>query len=436
MVELIGRKRDGGALTADELHWVIDSYTGGAIPDYQMSALLMAILFRGLDVDELAEWTDAMIHSGNVMDLSHIEAPRVDKHSTGGVGDKVSIPLAPIVAACGLAVPMISGRGLDHTGGTLDKLESIPGFRTALSPDEFVSVIDGEGLCLAGQSATLAPADRLIYALRDTTGTVPSIPLIASSIMSKKLAADIGALVLDVKVGSGAFMKTLDEARDLAAAMVGIGDAHGTDTVAVFTAMDQPLGREVGNGNEIDESIDVLEGRGPEDLTEVVYRLGGEMLVLGGLAESVETAKSLMDDAVASGRALDRFAAVVAAQGGNPDVVANRSLLPRARRVHSLTAARSGYVTRCDALDIGTAGVRLGAGRQRKEDDIDRGVGITIAKKLGDAVAKDETLAEIRYEDEARLERASNLLERAWEIGDSPPDPYRLILGEVRSHTD
>lgn len=433
MAEIIGRKRDGLRLTSEELHWVVSSYTRGDIPDYQMAALLMAILFRKMEVGELASWTEAMLHSGDVLDLSHIPDPKVDKHSTGGVGDKVSIPLAPTMAACGLVIPMISGRGLGHTGGTLDKLESIPGFRTALSPAEFVRVVEEQGLVLAGQSETLVPADRRIYALRDTTGTVPSVPLIASSIMSKKLAADTDALVLDVKVGRGAFMKTIDEAQELAETMVGIGGAHGTRTTAVFTAMDQPLGREVGNGNEIAESIDVLNATGPRDLTEVVYRLGAEMLILGGKARAIDDARLMIDEAIRSGRALERFAAVIEAQDGDPAVLTDRSLLPRASRTHHVHANRSGYVSGCDALSIGFAGVRLGAGREAKEDAIDPGVGMTIFKKYGEAVSEGEPLAEIRYADDRRLEAALPLLEAAWEIGDEPPPERPLVLGEIRS---
>jgi pyrimidine-nucleoside phosphorylase len=433
IVEIIGRKRDGDTLTSEELHWVISAYTRGEIPDYQMSALLMAILFRRLDEGELAAWTEAMLHSGDVIDLSHIPGPKGDKHSTGGVGDKVSIPLAPIIAACGISIPMISGRGLGHTGGTLDKLESIPGFRTALTTEEFLAVIEAEGLVLAGQSETLAPADRLIYALRDATGTVPSIPLIASSIMSKKLAEGGDALVLDVKVGRGAFMKTLEDARYLAETMVAIGTAHQTVSVAVFTAMDQPLGREVGNACEIMESIDVLEGGGPQDLREVTYRLGGEMLMAAGLATDLDSAAASMDEAITSGRALERFAGVIEAQGGDPGVIEDRSLLPTARHRSQIKADRSGFVTKCDALDIGVAGVRLGGGRGRKEDAIDPGVGISVLKKLGEAVEAGDTLAEVRYNDGSRWTNAQGMLEGAWGIGAEPPDPYRLILGEVRS---
>ena len=433
IVEIIRRKRDGDTLTSEELHWVIAAYTRREIPDYQMSALLMAILFRHLDGGELAAWTEAMLHSGDVLDLSHLTAPKVDKHSTGGVGDKVSIPLAPIVAVCGLVVPMISGRGLGHTGGTLDKLESIPGFRTTLSPDEFRSAVDTNGVVIAGQSETLVPADRLIYALRDATGTVPSLSLIASSIMSKKLAEDIDGLVLDVKVGSGAFMKTLADAEELAETMVGIGTAHGTHTVAVFTAMDQPLGHEVGNASEIRESIDVLEGHGPADLTEVVFRIGGEMLLSGEIAGDLDQARESMESAVASGRALERFAAMIESQGGNPAVLEDRSLLARAAHVYHVRAPRSGYVVGCDALDIGMAGVRLGGGRESKEDDVDPGVGIAIVRKLGDEVADGDVLAEIRYNDASRLAAATPLLEAAWEIGDESMSPGPLILGEIRS---
>ena len=432
IVEIIGRKRDGGILTSEELHWVISSYTRGDIPDYQMSALLMAILFRRLDPGELAAWTEAMLHSGDVIDLSHVSGPKVDKHSTGGVGDKVSISLVPIVAACGLTVPMISGRGLGHTGGTLDKLESIPGFHTELSRQEFLAVVHQHGFVLAGQSETLVPADRLIYALRDATGTVPSIPLIASSIMSKKLAEGLDALVLDVKTGRGAFMKTLQDARELTDTMVGIGRAHDTTVIAVFTAMDQPLGREVGNASEIAESIDVLRGEGPPDLTEVVFKLGAEMLVAGRLAGSSSEAAELMSRAVDSGRALERFGDVIAAQEGDRAVLDDRTRLPHAPHIQHLRSPRSGYVTTCDALDIGIASVRLGGGRNRKEDEVDPGVGITVEKKLGEKVEDGEPLATIRYRDERRLANTVAILEHAWEISDRAAPPRAIILGESR----
>ncbi len=432
MTELIERKRDGGTLSADELRWIIGEYSADRLPDYQMSALLMAILWRGFDSDELAIWTEAMLHSGEVLDFSHLAAPKVDKHSTGGVGDKVSIPLAPMVASCGVAVPMMSGRGLGHTGGTLDKLESIPGFRTALDPVEFHRVLDANGLVLAGQSETLVPADRRIYALRDATGTVPSIPLISSSIMSKKLAEGLDGLVLDVKVGRGAFMKDEASARTLAETMVGIGASHQTQVVALLTAMDQPLGNEIGNANEIAESLDVLAGGGPADLVEITYRLGVEMLLLGGITNDPADARNRLETAVTSGRALELFADVIVAQGGDPAVVEDRGRLPRAGTTHTVTATDGGFVTRCDALDLGLASVRLGGGRAKKDDTVDPAVGITLRRKIGDAVRSGDTLATVSYNDPDRLASALSLIEGAWRIGAEAPAPVPLVLGEVR----
>ena len=432
IIELIERKRDGGGLDGDEIRWIIEHYTAGAIPDYQMASLLMAIFLRGFNDRELAVWTEAMMHSGDVLDFSHIAMPKVDKHSTGGVGDKVSIPLAPIVAACGLAVPMMSGRGLGHTGGTLDKLESIPGFRARLDPEEFGAILERLGMVLAGQSETLVPADRLIYALRDATGTVPSIPLISSSIMSKKLAEDLDGLVLDVKVGGGAFMKHEAGARKLAETMVGIGAAHGTKVVAILTDMNQPLGTTVGNALEIHESLDILTATGPADTTEVVFKLGAEMLMLGGLAGTEGEARDAMAGAVESGAALKRFAEVVEAQGGDPRALEDRSLLPVAANTMELPAPRAGFVSRCDALDIGTAAVRLGAGRARKEDDVNPAVGLVIHHKLGAKVASGESLATIHYDDQSRLDAALPLLEGAWSIAASAPTPAPLVIGDVR----
>ncbi|HEC09254.1 MAG TPA: thymidine phosphorylase [Acidimicrobiales bacterium] len=431
MTELIGRKRDGGTLRPEELEWIISGYTAGRIPDYQMSAFLMAVVWRGMSPEELAAWTGAMLHSGEIMDLSSVGRPRVDKHSTGGVGDKVSIPLAPIVAACGVAVPMVSGRGLGHTGGTRDKLESIPGMRTALDPDEFKRVLEHNGMVFGGQSATIAPADRKIYALRDATGTVPSIPLISSSIMSKKLAEDISGLVLDVKVGSGAFMKNLDDARTLARTMIGIGASHSTAVVALLTDMDQPLGREVGNANEIVESIELLRGEGSGPLLELVLRLGSQMLVLGGVAPDSGAARTAMKGAIADGSALDVLRSVVADQGGDPRVVDDTSLLPRAAHTHVLGSPRSGFVSRCDALDIGTAAVRLGAGRARAEDAIDPAVGITVLAHRGDEVAEGDALARVAYNSEDQLTAALERLEAAWVISDEPPPDRPLVLDEI-----
>jgi len=431
-IELIERKRDGEALAAIEIAWLIDEYTASRVPDYQMSAMLMAVFKEGLREDELAAWTEAMLHSGEILDFSDIAAPKVDKHSTGGVGDKVSIPLAPMVAACGIAVPMISGRGLGHTGGTLDKLESIPGFRTALDPVEFRHLVERHGLVLAGASETIAPADRLIYALRDATGTVPSNPLIASSIMSKKLAEGIDALVLDVKVGRGAFKRDLEGARSLAKTMVDIGTAHGTATVALLTDMSQPLGREIGNASEIAESVAVLRGGGPDDLVELTYTLGAEMLVMGGVATDTPIARAMLEEVIASGAAFDKFVEVVIAQGGDPAVINDPDRLPAARHETVVIADRDGVITRCDALDLGVAAMRLGAGRATKEDVIDQSAGITVEAKVGDAVERGDALARLHWNDESRLAEATELANGAFQIGEGPAIPPSLVLGEVR----
>jgi pyrimidine-nucleoside phosphorylase len=432
-VEVIEVKRDGRSLTRDQIEWLIDGYTRGVVTDYQMAAMLMAIFIHGLSDDELTAWTEAMLNSGDVLDFGDLEARRVDKHSTGGVGDKVSIPLAPMVAACGVAVPMVSGRGLGHTGGTLDKLESIPGFTTALHPQRVSRILETHGLVLAGQSETLVPADQKIYALRDATGTVPSIPLISSSIMSKKLAEDLDGLVLDVKVGRGAFMKDESSARALAETIVRIGTRRGVKTAAYLTRMDQPLGQEVGNANEIVESLDVLAGGGPDDLVDVVYKLGAEMLVIGEAAADHATARDMLEKAVHSGEALEVFSQVVEAQGGDPRVVEDRSLLPASRHNEQLPAPKTGFVNRCDAHAIGVAAMRLGAGRERKEDEIDPGVGITVLAKEGDRVEEGEPLARLAWNDEARLGAAKEALDGAWTIGPLPASHGPLILGEVRA---
>lgn len=431
-VELIERKRDGGTLTATEIRDLIGAYTADQVPDYQMSALLMAIFLRGLDADELAVWTDAMLHSGDVLDFSHLSAPKVDKHSTGGVGDKVSIPLAPMVAACGVAIPMMSGRGLGHTGGTLDKLETIPGFRTALDPPEFARLLERTGLVLAGQSETLVPADRRLYALRDVTATVPSLPLIASSIMSKKLAEGLDALVLDVKVGSGAFKRRIEEARPLAETMVAIGRANGVTTTAFITDMSQPLGRAIGNANEIAESLEMMQGRGPADLVEVTMRLGIEMLLRGGVASDEADARKQLERTITDGSAFAKFEEVVIAQGGDPAVLHDPALLESADQEHVVVADRSGTVTRCDALDLGTASVRLGAGRATKEDAIDPGVGLVVAAKVGDGVEPGDPLVHIRWRDPARRDEAIRLATRAFVIDDGSATPPPLIHEEIR----
>jgi pyrimidine-nucleoside phosphorylase len=355
----------------------------------------------------------------------------VDKHSTGGVGDKVSIALGPMAAACGVAVPMMSGRALGHTGGTLDKLETIPGFRTALDPPEFREILARTNLVLAGQSETLVPADRRLYALRDATGTVESIPLISSSIMSKKLAEGLDALVLDVKVGRGAFIKDLGQARVLAETMVGIGASHGVPVRAVLTDMSQPLGREVGNACEVAEAVEVLRGEGPADLVEVTYRLCEEMLLAGGVSTGRADARTRLERAVASGAALAKLVEVVEAQGGDPAVIHDPSLLARAPEEHTVTSPLTGYLARADALDIGVAGVRLGAGRERKEDPIDPGVGITVLAKVGNPVEAGQPLARLAWADPARLAQALPLVERAFAISKEPVAPPPLIHGEV-----
>ena len=433
-VELIQRKRDRLVLADEEIAWLIRSYTDGAMTDYQMSALAMAVFLNGMNSRELTAWTGAMLHSGDVLDFSDIALPKVDKHSTGGVGDKVSIPLAPMVAACGVAIPMMSGRGLGHTGGTLDKLESIPGFTTALDPARFRQVLADCGLVLAGQSETLVPADRKLYALRDATGTVESIPLIASSIMSKKLAEDLDGLVLDVKVGAGAFMKDVARARELAQTMVGIGHSYDVETVALLTAMEQPLGSEVGNANEISESIALLRGDGPKDLLEVTMALGTEMLRVAGVEADPLEAQRRLQKTIDDGSALEVFGKVVESQGGDRQVIDNpAAVLPRAPHESSVTAEAAGFVTVLDALRVGVAAMRLGAGRERKEDTIDPSVGITIHHKVGDPVEQGEPVLTLSYRHPARLDEALSVLEGAIRIEPEAPEVSSLLLERVVS---
>ena len=427
---LIATKRDGGSLTADQLAWMVETYTGDDLPDYQMAAFLMAVLFQGMDDSELAAWTEAMLTSGEMLDLSGTSLQKVDKHSTGGVGDKISLPLVSLVAACGFAVPMISGRGLGHTGGTLDKLESIPGYRTELSIEELAAQVEDIGMAMAGQSEELVPADRRLYALRDATATVPAIPLIASSVMSKKLSENLDSMVLDVKVGSGAFMKDIETARALAATMVSIGRSYDTPTVALLTAMDQPLGAEVGNANEVAESIETLRGEGPTDIVDLTMALGTEMMVGCGLFE--DEARERLDKALSSGAGLQKFGELIEAQGGDPAVIDDLSLLPAAGETAVVTSPVDGFVTRCDALTFGQAAVRLGAGRAAKEDDIDHGVGITVHAKVGDEVSAGAPLATVRYHSRHRLQDCLSVLDAAWQFADAPPEPQPLILGAVR----
>jgi thymidine phosphorylase len=422
-VSLITAKRDGRRLADDDIRWLFDAYAAGAVADEQMSALLMAIFFRGLDHAELRTWTAAMIASGDRLDLSSLRRPTVDKHSTGGVGDKVSLILAPLVAACGAAVPQLSGRGLGHTGGTLDKLESIPGFRAALSPEETVAVLASAGCVICAAGSGLAPADRRLYALRDVTGTVESIPLISSSIMSKKIAEGTGALVLDVKVGTGAFMKSLDRARELAQTMVALGEEHGVRTRALLTPMDTPLGRAVGNAVEVEESLAALRGEGPEDLMEVTLALARAMLDLTGLDADPAAA-------IADGRALVAYRTMIRAQGGDPD--APLALAPHIRP--SLPAPATGWLTRLDALAVGTAAWRLGAGRARKEDPVSAAAGIICLAKPGDWVHEGQPLLELRADDEDRFAPALAALaaqDGVAEVSEHEPPPPAPAVIEV-----
>ncbi len=431
-VDVIVKKRSGGALTRDEIAFFVEGATTGAVPDYQTSALLMAILLRGMTPEETASLTDAMVRSGVRLDLGDVQGVKVDKHSTGGVGDKTSLVLAPVAAACGVPVPMMSGRGLGHTGGTLDKLEAIPGFRVNLSLDEMRRVLGDVGCVMIGQTKEIAPADKRLYALRDVTGTVESIPLISASIMSKKIAEGINALVLDVKTGSGAFMKTEADSRRLAESLVAIGNASGVKTEALITAMDAPLGRAVGNALEVVECIDVLKGGGPKDLVDICVELAARMLVLGRVADDLDHGQRLVRDAIASGAALETFRAMVAAQGGDPNVVDDYGRLPAVPDRQVVAADRDGYLRQLDAELVGRASVVLGAGRDRVEDAVDPAVGVMVQAKPGDRVRAGQPILEIHYRDRARLESALPLAARAIVIGDAPPDPAPLIIGEVR----
>jgi pyrimidine-nucleoside phosphorylase len=428
---LIARKRDGGALSDGEIQALIAGAVAGRVPDYQLSALLMAVLWRGLDTRELGTWARAMIASGERMHLATIPGRKVDKHSTGGVGDKVSLCLAPLVAACGVPVPMMSGRGLGHTGGTLDKLEAIPGFRTALPPARFRAVLARAGLVLAGQSARLVPADRLLYALRDATATVESIPLIASSILSKKVAEGADALVMDVKVGAGAFLPTLAQARALARTLVTLGRELGLQVRALLTAMDQPLGLEIGNANELGEAIAILRGGGPPDVRALTVRLGAEMLVLGRAARHRADGAARIERAIASGAGLDRLRLCVRLQGGDVRVIDDPTRLPRARHVAVLRARRAGVVTRVDAGLLGRAATVLGAGRLRKEDAVDPGVGLTLHAKVGTRVARGDELCTVRYNDPARWAATRAQLAAAFAVGSGAPAPTALVLETI-----
>ena len=439
-VQLIRKKRDGGALADDELRAFVAGVTDGSIPDYQVAAMLMAIFFRGLDERELAAWADAMTRSGDVLDLSRIARAKIDKHSTGGVGDKISIPLAPAVAACGVAVPMVSGRGLGHTGGTLDKLESIPGFRVDLPVEKFAELVDELGVCLIGQTARIAPADKRLYALRDVTATVESLPLIASSIMSKKLAEGIDGLVIDCKVGRGAFMKTIEDARALCALMRAIGVRAGKRVTCVLTDMDAPIGRTIGNALEIRESIEILRGGGPADTRELVHALGAEMLVLGGVARDADEGAATIQRALADGSALDVFRKVVAAQGGNPKVCDSPgSVLPKPAHRTAIELP-PGRVVAIDSEALGIAALVLGAGRRTKEDTIDPAAGLVVDAYLGEVIEPGAPPQIVMHHNlaptDARVAEARGLIERAFAIvaADAPAPPVRAsrILEVIR----
>jgi pyrimidine-nucleoside phosphorylase len=431
-VDIIAKKRDGGALAREEIRFVVDGVTAGTLPDYQASALLMAIVLRGMTAEETAWLTDAMVHSGVRVDLGAIPGLKVDKHSTGGVGDKTSLILAPVAAACGVPVPMMSGRGLGHTGGTLDKLEAIPGFRVGLSLDEMKAALARVGCAMIGQTSQIAPADKKLYALRDVTATVESIPLITASIMSKKIAEGIDALVLDVKTGSGAFMKTEADSRRLAESLVSIGNASGVKTEAIITTMDVPLGRAVGNALEVIECLEVLKGRGPQDLIDVSIDLTARMLVLGKVADDIADAEQQVRRAIESGAGLDRFRRIIENQGGDPAVVDDYTRLPQAPHRETVTATRAGYLARLDAESIGRASVMIGAGRDRVEDPVDPAVGITIHAKPGDTLGAGDPVLELHYRDRGRLEGALQLVTAAITIDDAPPPLRRAIVGEVR----
>lgn len=429
-VDIIKKKRDGKQLTREEIYFFVNGYTRGEIPDYQASALLMAIYFQGMSPDETAALTDAMMRSGEVLDLSDIAGPKVDKHSTGGVGDKISLPLAPIVASLGVIVPMISGRALGHTGGTLDKLESIKGFKTTVPLDKFRRQLLEIGVVMAGQTENLCPADRKMYALRDVTATVESIPLISASIMSKKLAEDIDGLLLDVKTGNGAFMSSYEDAKKLAQTMVEIGKGLGKKVKALITSMDQPLGYKVGNALEVEETIEILKGGGPDDVRQLTYRLAAEMLIIAAKAHTLEEAYELIEGVVRSGKALEKWHQLVQYQEGQIEHMYSEEFT-KTKFTYSLKAEREGFLKSFKTYDIGVAVSILGAGRSTKEDTIDPKVGLVLYKKIGNRVNKSDTIMEIRYNDEEKFEKALKILEKSYELDSVPPNEIPLILEAV-----
>lgn len=432
MYDLIMKKRNGGVLSKGEIYFMVEGFTRGEIPDYQMSAMMMAIYFVGMNEEETLHLTMAMAHSGEMLDLSAIAGIKVDKHSTGGVGDKTSLALAPMAAACGVKIAKMSGRGLGHTGGTIDKLESFAGFSTAISTERFLKNVNTIGIAIMGQTRELAPADKLLYALRDVTATVDNMSLIASSIMSKKLAAGADAIVLDVKTGSGAFMKKKEDSFALAEEMVRIGNNAGRNTIAVVSDMDQPLGNAVGNVLEVKEAIDTLKGKGPADFTELCLALGSYMMLMGGMAESAEEGREKLLQAVASGRALDKLAQFVKAQGGDERPVYEPERLQEAEIVEPVFAESGGYVEKLICDEVGISSLLLGGGRETKESEIDLSVGIRLEKKVGDPVRKGDRLALVYANDPVRLEAAKRRLLGAYRLGDTKREEGPVILGVVK----
>lgn len=431
MYDIIHKKRDGEALSKEEISFVVKGFTDGSIPDYQMSALSMAIFLRGMTAEETANLTLAMAESGDQIDLSSIKGVKVDKHSTGGVGDTTTLVLLPLVASVGVPVAKMSGRGLGHTGGTIDKLEAIPGFSIERTKEQFIEQVNDKGAALMGQTGSIAPADKKLYALRDVTATVDCIPLISSSIMSKKIAAGADAIVLDVKTGEGAFMKTLDGSFALAEAMVSIGENVGRHTIAVISDMDQPLGLAIGNALEVQEAIDTLKGNGPADLTELCLVLGSYMMVAAGVVADAKEARAKLLESLESGRALDTFKSFLSAQGGDASVVDDPTRLPQAAKKIPVTLPESGFVSHIHAEEVGTSAMLLGAGRETKESEIDLAVGIVLHKKVGDKVEAGEAIASLYVNNEQKVAEVTERLQRAYELSATEPPAHRLIFGVV-----
>lgn len=432
MIDIISKKRAGIELTTEEINFFVQKYTDGDIPDYQVSALLMAICFQKMNMRETADLTMAMVNSGDVLDLSNIDGVKVDKHSTGGVGDTTTLVLTPMVAALGIPVAKMSGRGLGHTGGTIDKLESFEGFSVEISEEQFINNVNNNKIAIMGQTADLAPADKKLYALRDVTGTVENISLISSSIMSKKIAAGADAIVLDVKIGDGAFMKSFEDAKELAEAMVSIGKNVGRNTVAVISDMDQPLGFAVGNALEVKEAIDTLKGIGPNDLLELCLTLGSNMVVLAKKAKTVEEARKMLLNVIEDGSALTKLKEFIASQGGNSKQVDDTNLLPKAKYVIEVKSKIDGFVSKIDSEQIGLIAMELGAGRATKEDNVDLAVGIVLNKKRGNKIASGETLAYIHANDESKIEKATKDIIESYHITKESPKDIPLIYGVIK----